>query len=236
MDVKELGQLDGPPQNHWYYASKFELLSNAVADIGAKHIVDIGAGSGVFARMLLERTDCVSALCVDPAYQEETDVDVGGKTLRFRRQYAGEQVDLVLMMDVLEHVDDDVGLLRDVLEPMRAGTPVFITVPAFKFMWSAHDEFLDHRRRYTSKSLGATMRAAGVGIDWVRYFYAVIFPIAAAVRLLRRWRDPSTGSDLRPVPSAVTSILKAALKLELKWLFPFVKLPGLSVVALGRRL
>lgn len=235
MDVKELGQLDGPPENHWYYASKFELLSNAVARLDAKHIVDIGAGSGVFARLLLERTACEGALCVDPAYDEEHDVAVGGKTLRFRRSYNGEPVDLVLMMDVLEHVDDDVGLLRDVLAPMQPGTPVFITVPAFKFMWSAHDEFLEHRRRYTGGTLAKAMCAAEMQIDWVRYFYATIFPLAAAVRLIRRRRAPSSGSDLRPASRPVAAILRAVLKLELMLLFPFVKLPGLSVVALGRR-
>ena len=94
MDIKELGQLDGPPEDHWYYASKFALLSNAVEALGARHVVDIGAGSGVFSRLLLERTGCASALCVDPAYEVEEDVEIGGKLLRFRRQYDGSPVDL----------------------------------------------------------------------------------------------------------------------------------------------
>jgi len=235
MDVKELGQLDGPPEHHWYYASKFALLSNAVAALGARHVVDIGAGSGVFSRLLLERTDCATALCVDPAYEVEEDVEVAGKVLRFRRHYDGSPVDLVLMMDVLEHVDDDVGLLKDVMGPIRAGTPLFVTVPAFMFLWSGHDVFLEHRRRYTRATLGAALRAAGLKIDWLRYFFAVIFPLAAIVRILRRGRTATGGSDLRPVPRFVGTLLKAALRLELRLLFPYLPLPGLSVVALARR-
>ena len=234
MDIKELGQLDGPPEEHWYYASKFALLSNAVEALGARHVVDIGAGSGVFSRLLLERTACASALCVDPAYEVGEDVEIGGKLLRFRRQYDGSPVDLVLMMDVLEHVDDDVALLRDVKGQMAPGTPRFVTVPAFTFLWSAHDVFLEHRLRYTRATLQAALRSAGLKIDWTRYFYAVIFPLAAAVRFLGRGRTPSSGSDLRPVPGFVAAVLKAALRLELRFLFPYLRLPGLSVVALAR--
>ena len=56
---------------------------------------------------------------------------------------------VILLMDVLEHVDDDVGLLRAYAEPARPGTRFIVSVPAFSWLWSAHDEFLEHRRRYT---------------------------------------------------------------------------------------
>ncbi len=62
MDVKELEQLDCPPEEHWYYKSKFDLLAATVDRMGARRVADIGAGSGVFARLLLQRTDCQSPL------------------------------------------------------------------------------------------------------------------------------------------------------------------------------
>ena len=234
MDVKELSQISGPPEAHWYYAAKFDLLAATVRAFGARRIVDVGAGSGVFARLLLERTDCQEATCVDPAYQRDYDEIVNGKVLRFRRGYVGQDFDLILLMDVLEHVDDDVGLLSNVVTSVRPGTPVFITVPAFSFLWSAHDVFLGHRRRYTSTMLASTMTAAKLNVHRIRYFYAAIFPLVALARLATRGRDASKGSDLRPAPAPVAWLLKSVLKAERKIVFPINHLAGLSVVGIAR--
>jgi SAM-dependent methyltransferase len=233
-DIKELSQISGPPEAHWYYAAKFDLLAAAVSAFRARRIVDVGAGSGVFARLLLEKTACQEAMCVDPAYERDRDETVNGKLLRFRRAYEGEDFDLILLMDVLEHVDDDVALLREVATSVRPGTPVFITVPAFSFLWSAHDVFLEHRRRYTSKMLVRTMKSAELTVDRIRYFYLGIFPFAVLLRLLARGRDPRKGSDLRPAAPPVGWLLEKALKAERRLIFPFNGLAGLSVVGLGR--
>lgn len=235
MDVKELSQISGRPEDHWYYAAKFDLLASTVAKFGARRVADVGAGSGVFARLLLERTDCGEATCIDPAYDADRDETVSGKPLRFRRSAVGADFDLVLLMDVLEHVDNDVELLSDAASSLKKGTPLFITVPAFKFLWSAHDDFLDHRRRYTAKSLARTIEAAHLRADWIRYFYAVIFPLAAVIRLASRGRDARQGSDLRPAPPLVSEILKKALAAERRIFFPVNGLAGLSVVAVARK-
>jgi trans-aconitate methyltransferase len=233
MDVKELSQISGPPEAHWYYAAKFDLLVATVRAFRAQRVVDVGAGSGVFARLLLERTDCQEATCVDPAYERDQDETVNGKILRFRRGYEGRDFDLILLLDVLEHVDDDVALLSNVAASVSPGTPIFITVPAFGFLWSAHDVFLDHRRRYTSRMLARTITGARLTVDRIRYFYAVILPLAVLLRLLTNGRDPATGSDLRPAPAAVGWLLRTALKAERLLLFPINHLAGLSVVGIA---
>jgi SAM-dependent methyltransferase len=234
MDVKEVSQISGVPEEHWYYAAKFDLLAETIRTFDARRVVDVGAGSGVFARLLLERTSCLEAVCVDPAYDKEHDEIVNGKLLRFRRRLEGHDFDLILLMDVLEHVDDDVDLLRNVVALVKPGTPMFITVAAFDFLWSAHDVFLEHRRRYTAATLAHTMANASLKVDRVRYFYATIFPIAALLRMLNRTRDPAKGSDLRPAPAAVGSFLRNLLTVELRLIYPVNRMAGLSVVALGR--
>lgn len=234
MDVKELSQLSGPPERHWYYAAKFDLLSSTVRAFDARRVVDVGAGSGVFARLLLEHTDCDEATCVDPAYERDRDETVNGKVLRFRRAFEDRDFDLILLMDVLEHVDDDVALLGGVAASARPGTPVFITVPAFAFLWSAHDVFLEHRRRYTAKMLESTMKRSKLTVDRIRYFYAAILPLVVVARLLTRERDPSKGSDLRPTPAIVGWLLKTVLKIERVAIFPVNRLAGLSVVGISR--
>jgi SAM-dependent methyltransferase len=234
VDIKELSQIATPPEAHWYYAAKFDLLATTVNSFGCRRIVDVGAGSGVFARLLLQRTDCQEATCVDPAYELEYDERVNGKVLRFRRQYDRKDFDLVLLMDVLEHVDDDIGLLHDVASVVRPGTPVFITAPAFGFLWSAHDVFLEHRRRYTAATLASKLKLAKLTVDRIRYFYAAIFPLVAVLRLLTRRRDPRQGSDMRPAPAAIGWALQKILKAERKLIFPINVMAGLSVVAVAR--
>lgn len=234
MDLKELDQLSGPPEEHWYYAAKFDLLASAIKSSGAKRILDVGAGSGVFSRLLLERTDCQEAVCVDTAYDGDRDEIVNGKPMRFRRSNEERDFDIVLLMDVLEHVDDDVKLLKTVADTVRSGTHFFITVPAFQFLWSAHDVFLDHRRRYTAETLKATIERSGLTSRSVRYFYALIFPLVVLLRLLRRKRDPNKGSDLRPAPAGIGAMVQAALKLERIIIYPVNRVAGLSVVALAR--
>lgn len=234
MDVKELRQISGPPEAHWYYRAKFDLLAETVGDFGAQRVVDVGAGSGVFARLLLQRTGCREATCVDPAYDQDSDERTDGKLLRFRRDFERRDFDLALLMDVLEHVDDDVALLAATAASARSGTPIFITAPAFEFLWSAHDVFLEHRRRYTARTLEHAISEAKLRIDWIRYFYATILPPVALLRLFTRGRDPGEGSDLRPASAPVTWLLDKALTAERRLLFPINRFAGLSVVAVAR--
>ena len=62
------------------------------------------------------------------------------------------------MMDVLEHVDNDAGLVRHYATKVPSGAHFLVTVPAFRFLWSGHDVFLEHKRRYTLAEIEQTMR------------------------------------------------------------------------------
>ena len=87
-------------------------------------------------------------VCVDPAYQEERQEIFNGKPICFLHRIGSEKCDLILLMDVLEHVDDDVGLLRSALVAAAEHAYVLISVPAFQRLFSAHDRFLEHKRLY----------------------------------------------------------------------------------------
>ena len=103
--------------------------------------------------------------------------------MRFRSDFEGNDADLVLMMDVLEHVDD-AGLLRDYVSKVSSATRFFITVPAFKFMWSEHDDFLKHRRRYTLAQLDSLVRDTDLAIEKGSYYFGLVFPWAFIDRML----------------------------------------------------
>ena len=142
-------------------------------------MLDVGAGSGVFARQLLAAGVCDRAVCVDPNYVEERIEQAQGKEIEFRRSVDDVTQQLILMIDVLEHVDNDQTLLQSYIERAPRSASVLISVPAFQFLWSGHDVFLEHRRRYTRAQVEALVRRAGLEVVRSRYFFAILFPLVA---------------------------------------------------------
>ncbi len=233
MDLKEEDILGADIGRHWYYRSKAAALRRAVAGLQPRHILDVGAGSGFFSRHLLAETGAQSALCVDTGYTSERDDSVAGKPVLFRRDTGPTNCDLVLMMDVLEHVDDDRGLLRHYAAKVPSAAHFLVTVPAFRFLWSGHDVFLEHKRRYRLGEIEATMRQAGLEVVRGSYYFGLVFPLAAAVRLATRSSDEPRSSLSRQGAFA-NGLLGAICAAELP-MFPINRLAGLSAFVLARK-
>jgi len=236
MDLKEEKILGGAVGEHWYYASKAAALNRYLAGILYRRSLDVGSGSGFFTRHLLTTTSLEEGLCVDTGYAQDRDEWVGGKPMRKRRAYHGEPADLALFMDVLEHVDDDTGLLTFYADRLPRGAHVFITVPAFGFLWSGHDVFLGHRRRYTLASLEETVRSARLSVLRASYYFGFVFPIVAARRIMSglRHNRVTPRSDLQRHPALVNAALRLACAAELPVL-RYNRLAGLSVFCLAEK-
>ena len=215
MDLKEVGLLGADEGGHWYYASKACALQRCLSDRKPEGILDVGAGSGFFSKMLLRRTTAQSAICVDPGYTEEWSETVDGKPISFRRASPVGYADVVLLMDVIEHVDDDVGLLRSYAASARPGTRFVVSVPAFSWLWSRHDDFLEHRRRYTLSQTLRVLSEAGLSPSAGFYFFGVLFPAVVAQRLWNRVRDAERPrSDLRQHHPLTNAILAGICRAE----------------------
>lgn len=233
MDLKEEDILGADIGRHWYYRAKAAALGRAVAGLGPRRILDVGAGSGFFSRHLLAETGAQSALCVDIGYASERDESAAGKPVLYRRDTGPTDCDLVLMMDVLEHVDDDRGLLRHYATRVPSGAHFLATVPAFRFLWSGHDVFLEHKRRYRLGEIEAAMRDAGLEVMRGSYYFGLVFPLAAAVRLASR-HATEPKSSLRKHGAIANSLLAAICAAELP-LFPINRLAGLSAFVLAKK-
>jgi 2-polyprenyl-3-methyl-5-hydroxy-6-metoxy-1,4-benzoquinol methylase len=234
MDLKEEDILGADIGRHWYYRSKAAALRRMVGPLRPQRVLDVGAGSGFFSRHLLSEGGAQSALCVDIGYEHDRDETLGGKPVLYRRECGPTDCDLVLMMDVLEHVDDDAGLVRHYAAKVPSGAHFLVTVPAFRFLWSGHDVFLEHRRRYTLPEIEETMQEAGLTIVQGAYFFGAIFPLAAAVRLAARG-DTRPRSSLSKQSALTNGMLSAVCSAELP-LFPLNRLAGLSAFVLARKL
>jgi hypothetical protein len=213
MDLKELALID--PEKHWYYQSKLFLLRFALGKwpTSPRRIVDVGAGSGFLSRSLANFESGDEVTCVDPNYDTEWAEEQG--LLRFVRCADPDDVaraNVLLFIDVIEHVQDDVALLVEYASAAPPNTLVLIAVPAFMSLWSPHDVFLEHFRRYRLPGLRDTVERAGLEVIHQQYLFASIFPAVWAVRRLRQGR--AAASDLESVPSLLNATLNKLLSVE----------------------
>jgi SAM-dependent methyltransferase len=199
-------------------------------------ILDVGAGSGFFSRYLLSRSAATDAWCVDICYDADTDSSEAGKPVHLRQSIDFVNADLVLLMDVLEHVDDDAGLLKDYVAKVPNGTLFLISVPAFEFLWSGHDVFLEHRRRYTLEQIEGLARQAGLTVEHGAYYFGAVFPIAAITRLVGNLFGKGAEqprSQLKLHHPVVNEALAALCSAELP-LMGYNRLAGLTAFCLAR--
>ena len=132
-------------------------------------------------------------------------------------------------MDVLEHVERDEEFLRSIVNRCAGRNHFFITAPAFQGLWSGHDVFLKHYRRYSLDRLERLALGAGLAPTAAYYLYAAILPPAWAVRKLAPGRQSVAGSDLKRTGALSNKILEWICLAE----FPFRrwnKLAGLTCV------
>lgn len=236
MDIKEEHILGDSIVNHWYYIAKGRAMRQFIKDFRVPEVLDVGAGSGVFSRQLLDYGFCESAVCVDPGYPAESSEEQCGKPIHFVKSLERVDQRLILMMDVLEHVEDDLALLKSYSDPMPSGGHVLITVPAFQFLWSGHDVFLEHYRRYTLPQVETLVARAGLSLVRGRYFFGSLFPVIAAMRWQQRRQargEIEGRCDLRPLAPPLNYALTRIHDLERMLVFPWNRLAGLSVFCLA---
>jgi len=201
-------------------------------------ILDVGCGTGATTAQL-SGLGSVSGIDMGPAalrHARARGLTVArGSAEKLPVREAA--LDVVVALDVIEHLDDDRLALREILRVLRPGGVLLATVPAYSFLWSSHDEALGHRRRYLRPQLRERVRSAGFEIILCSYIMGSILPIAIVVRLaerLMRRRGPAK-SDYPRLPRPLNDLLAHVVGLG-GTLAPIVSLPfGLSIMVVARR-
>lgn len=230
MDLKEIEVLGEDINTHWYYSSKSRALLKIIKNIPVCKVMDVGAGSGYFSRVLLNKTDTQEAMCIDISYEKEETAKENGKPIHFLRGIEKDDADLVLLMDVLEHVDDDIGLLSEYVSKVPVGTKFVISVPAFNWLWSPHDDFLEHKRRYTLGQVESVINRSGLKINHSCYYFSLVLPFAIITRFIGKIlsKNNNPHSQLKKHSFIVNSLLKTLCTIDRLFLMKN-KIAGLTV-------
>lgn len=143
-----------------------------------------------------------------------------------------EPFDLVVAFDVIEHVEKDTESLKRLRSLLKSDGKIVITVPAFPFLWSRHDETHHHFRRYTRANLACVLKEAGFEVEYLSYFNSLLFPIIAGVRLAKKFLG-FHGSDDGLTPSGANAVLQKVFSTERHWIGK-VSVPfGVSLIAVA---
>jgi SAM-dependent methyltransferase len=180
-------------ERHWWWRSRealvLALIARLTRPVFPARILDVGCGDGLFFEKLAAfgRVDGLEpdpTLVSDPRWRPR--IRVGRLDGEFRGTH---DYDVLLMLDVLEHIADDGAALAAARSALRPGGALLITVPALRWLWSRHDEANAHHRRYGLRELRSRLTEAGFVVESIRYFFCwTVLPL-----LVRRGLSPAGG-------------------------------------------
>ena len=226
---------------HWWFAARRQILQSVIRRVvrppAKAAILEIGCGTGHNLEML-SRFGRVEATELNDSARKLSARRLGRKVhsaaLPNLSMFKPHSFDLVALLDVLEHIEDDraaLGAIRSLLKP---GGALLITVPANPWMWSAHDQSHHHFRRYRKGGLKALARSSGLDIQLLSPFNTLLFPLIAAARAAGKMMRREAADDSMP-PRLLNTALKSIFALEAP-LVGRAPLPfGVSLVGVLRR-
>ena len=224
---------------HWWYRARREILSDYLRRYASlpkeARILEIGCGTGHNLSMLA-RFGTVEAIEIDEGSRaiaaQRLGKPIGDGPLPALPGVERGVYDLVAVLDVVEHIADDVAALAAMRTLLRPGGKILIAVPAHQWLWSAHDVVNHHHRRYSKATLKAAIEAAGLTPVRMRWFNSLLFPLAAAARIAGRLtgRDDSDDS---PPPKPLNALFERVFGLERYLVGRVPMTPGVSIVTLA---
>jgi SAM-dependent methyltransferase len=248
---QELTQQQLEEDAHWWFASRTRALlglldSQVIGNNG--RVLDVGCGAGNMIHHL-SRYGSVVGIDNNPkpleiAHQRGYDARLAQAE---DMPFEDESFDLVTTLDVIEHCEDDLQILRECHRVCAKDGLIAITVPAFQWLWSNNDLINDHKRRYTRAELRAKLGETGFDVRRITYNNFFVFPAAAPLILARRGAErepqlaaPSTDQEayqveMEPTSPPVNALLSGVGRLEAAVL-RITDLPlGTSIICLGAK-
>ncbi len=253
LDFKEFDQSSIPSDRHPWEQARVEVIIKLIMEFvpyhKPAHVLEIGCGDVFVLESLARKFPHWSFVGTDVAFPDTFLCRYRHARINLYKNSEEainnikQHIDLVLLLDVVEHSPDDVQFLKETIHFSNIDnkTLFIVTVPSFQWLFSSHDTFLEHYRRYSNNSLGALLSQVGLKTIEIGYFFgSLLFPRMVRVTLekfnlvrpsqgLRNWRYPSMSSLLRFILVQDFKFTYAIKKIG-------IKAPGLSNYAVCKKL
>jgi ubiquinone/menaquinone biosynthesis C-methylase UbiE len=246
MKTTEYNTLSDLEDTYWWHVGRLALIEEIIRNslnekvpsnnTNKKLLLNIGSGTGGTVNLLtrfghvINTEISLDALQMSVKKGAELLVCANGTKLPF----SDNTFNLAVSLDVLEHIEDDFQALLEWHRVLKPNGKIFITVPAYQWLWSEHDESLMHYRRYNASSLHRLLNKAGFEVERRTYAISFLLPLIVGYRLLRSLVPKKTVStSYVMVPRIINSFFISLLKFEAV-LLKLINLPfGTSVICVG---
>jgi len=239
METREYESMYRSELSHWWFRGKRAVIKHLLQlDLDPqKKLLDFGCGTGA---LLSEFRSQVDAYGVDVAPTAIAFCKARGLknvSLCPARDLPSDTYDIIIASDVLEHVDDDRAVLKDLFRALKKNGRLLVTVPAHRFLWSVHDEALHHKRRYSKSELLAVAEAIGRHWQFISYYNMWLFLPVLLVRSAKKvFRFGHSAADTNQQPpdflnEALFQIFQSEKYLLRRGTLPF----GVSLIAISEK-
>ncbi len=224
MQLDEYRKLAEVEDRMWYFRALNRRVAHWLAlglPTGPARVLDAGCGTGGLINFLRARNsawtlcglDFSSRACELARLRTGVEITEGSIT---SLPYADAGFDAVVSADVVCQVKDGATALREFTRVVRPGGVVLVNVPAFRWLWSYHDDTCETKHRYTRQELSAQCQTAGLEIVFDSYANLLPLPLIAARRKLFKPENPT--SDVRLYPAPVEAMFSGMAWLEFAWM------------------
>lgn len=242
MQTEEYGKLFEHEDQYWWFVARRRLALSLVQR-HLRHgsaqvtVADVGCGTGAVLAELgpaehaigLDASPLALQFCRKRGLAALALGDAEALPLR------SESVDVVIALDIVEHVEHDDIALSEFFRSLRPAGLLVMSVPAFRWLWGPHDVALMHFRRYKRSELQSRLRKAGFIVERISYSVFLLFPAVIVIRLMDKFRRGPAKVSLPVLPKWLNRLLirvqhwesLVALRMTLPW--------GSSVVAVARK-
>lgn len=225
-------------RRHWWWRAREDFLLDLLkAELPARNpiaLLDVGCGAGLLLDRLKDFGDVYGVESDTSMRTGREDVDrrIHWGTLESYRPEV--RFGAILFLDVLEHIERPEEVLRTSLDLLAEDGVIVATVPAFRSLWTKHDDVNGHVARYTKASFTRVVESAGIETRALRYFYHWVFFAKLAVRASERFRDRASVPSVPEVPQPLVNrtlyaLSRAEQALRMDRVLPF----GSSLLFVG---
>ncbi len=230
-------------ETYWWFQARNKIIVDLIRKYGKineqEQILDVGCGTCGFAKALSQYFSVVGLDTSPLALEYCKKRGLNKLYLSLLKDLPKDELNIriVTVLDVIEHIEDDNDFVKDIFNVLPKDGTLFATVPAYKFLWSIHDEVHKHFRRYKKKDIVKIIENAGFEVQFSTYFNTFLFLPGLLKRLVDKYIKPFKNQEfaVEILPKPINYIFQKVFELE-KYFIPNIPFPfGLSILVIAKK-